>query len=109
MGSLKTGAFRHRVLLRRPTGQHDALGEPTQGAWEVYAAPWANILTPTGAAQTRASDEINVVRASVRLRWRTDVQAGHQVVHGTTVYQVLSVLPDEQSRQTIDLACEVRP
>jgi SPP1 family predicted phage head-tail adaptor len=45
------------------------------------------------------------VRASIRIRYRTDITAAMRVTDGSTVYQVKAVLPDS-GRQYLDLVCE---
>jgi SPP1 family predicted phage head-tail adaptor len=100
------GAYRHRVTLQRPVAGEDAIGQPAAGFADV-ASCWASILNVSGAAAIKAGAMVATTGTSVRVRWRTDVQPGWRVLHGTTVYKVRDTLPDEVSRAHVDLVCEV--
>lgn len=55
----------------------------------------------------KADADTSSVKASVRIRRRTDVDAGMRVYLGAVVYEIKAVLPDEEARDRLDLACEV--
>lgn len=100
------GALRSRVTLRSPTAGEDDHGQPLTTFADV-ATVSADILHPSGIETVRADAVASVVRASIRIRRRSDVTSRWQVVHGSTVYSVLAVLPDERERAFVYLACEV--
>ncbi|MGQ3051101.1 MAG: phage head closure protein [Roseateles sp.] len=103
---MSAGAYNRRVSLQQPVSTQDALGQPVPG-WTEVAPLWASIRHLNGMESIKADANISTVRASVRLRYRTGVTAGMRIVHGSTVYLVRAVLPDEATRQWVDLACEV--
>ena len=45
------------------------------------------------------------MKTSIRIRWRTDIEAGMRVVHGMAVYVIGAVLPDHAGRVFVDLVC----
>ncbi|MGE3346058.1 MAG: phage head closure protein [Ramlibacter sp.] len=94
-----------RVTLQQPGTSVDAAGQPIAG-WTTLATVWASILYQTGAEANRADAPVSVAKASIRIRRRTDVTAGMRAVCGATVFDIRAVLPDEQSRAHVDLACE---
>ena len=49
----------------------------------------------------------STLKASIRIRYRTGIDAGMRVLHGGVVYQVLAVLPDVAGREFIDVVAEV--
>lgn len=98
--------LKHRVAIEQPATGQDELGQPVPG-WSTLATVWADIRYTNGAEAIRADAVGSKVRASVRIRRRTDVTSAMRVVHGVTVLQILAVLPDEQTRERIDLVCEV--
>lgn len=100
------GALRSRVTLRSPTAGEDDHGQPLTTFVDV-ATVSADILHPSGIETVRADAVASVVRASIRIRRRSDVTNRWRVRHGAVTYQVLAVLPDERERDFVDLACEV--
>lgn len=103
---VNTGQLNRRISLQMRTNGQDALGQPVQ-MWTEIAQVWADIRHQTGMEAIRADAQISTVRASIRVRYRSGLAAGMRVVHGSTVYAIRAVLPDETDRQSIDLACEV--
>lgn len=102
---LRAGQLNRRVTLqRRATGQ-DAAGQPVS-TWQDVATVWASVLTQNGLESIKADRPVSQVKASIRIRWRTDIDAGMRAVLGATVYDIKAVLPDETKRQHVDLVCE---
>ena len=102
---LRAGQLNRRVTLqRRATGQ-DAAGQPVS-SWQDVATVWASVLTQNGLESIKADRPVSQVKASIRIRWRTDIDAGLRAVLGATVYDIKAVLPDEIKRQHVDLVCE---
>lgn len=104
---MRAGPLNQRIALQYRAAGVDAAGQPT-GTWTELAAVWANIALGSGLESVKADRETSVVRASIRIRWRTDVTAAMRVLHGATVYEVMAVKPDLQRREFVDLVCEVR-
>ncbi len=102
--------LRHRVQIYAPATGEDSLGQPVVGR-VLFAPRWANIATSGGLETIKAGAVTSAVKASIRLRYCTDLRADMEVDHLaggiTTTYKVLAVLPDEQRRQHTDLVCEV--
>lgn len=98
--------FNKRVTLERPSAGVDAIGQPVEG-WESVGEFWANIRYLNGVEMIKAGADTSIVKASIRLRYRTDVQASWRARHGDVVFHVNAVLPDEQAMYHVDLACEV--
>lgn len=94
------------VSIRERSTQRDAAGQPVE-TWTEVASVWASIRHPRGAEFIRAEKDVSIVQASIRIRRRTDVRADMRVHHGSTIYEIRAVLPDEVSREHVDLVCEV--
>lgn len=103
---MEPGTLNRKVSLRARGSTQDATGQPVE-TWTEYATPWANIRNRTGAESLRGDMDVSIVQTSIRIRRRTDVTAAHRVYHGSTVYEIKAVLPDEVSREHVDLVCEV--
>lgn len=102
---VQAGKFNRRITLQAPATGQDAAGQPLNG-WVDVAQLWADIRTTGGLEAIKAGAATSVVQRSVRLRWRTGLNAGMRVLHGAAVYNVLAVLPDEATRQFVDLVCQ---
>lgn len=100
---MQAGRLNSRVTIkRRATGQ-DAIGQPVT-TLETVATVWANILHQSGRETIKSGADTSIVQASIRVRLRTDLDAGMEVHHGTKVYEVSAVLPGDD---WIDLVCQV--
>lgn len=103
---MAAGRLNCRITLRqRVTGQ-DAIGQPVQ-TWADVAPVWADIRHPGGLETVKADADVSVVKASIRIRHRTGIDAGMQVVHGADIYDIKAVLPDSASKRHLDLVCEL--
>jgi SPP1 family predicted phage head-tail adaptor len=103
---MRAGTLRHRVTVEQPVRGRDAAGQPLTD-WKRVAELWADLLHKNGAETIRADQDASTVQASIRIRYRTDLDASMRVVHGTKIYRITAVLPDERARQYVDLVCEV--
>lgn len=105
---MRAGQLNHRITIQRPTGAQDAWGTPEPAGWEDVALVWADFRYQSGSESIRAGADVSTVRASVRIRWRTGVDAGMRVLHGGQVFDVEAVLPSAD-RKHIDLVCRLLP
>ncbi|MGF6976359.1 SPP1 family predicted phage head-tail adaptor [Paraburkholderia sp. JPY465] len=101
---MRIGKLNRRVSLQQPTEVRDELGQPMPG-WSELARPWAYVRYLNGKEYATSGTEVSGATASVRIRYRQDVTASMRIVHGSTILNVLAVLPDEGDREYIDLAC----
>lgn len=103
---MRGGDLRSFVTIQHQVGGQDDIGQPVT-TWAPLASVWARIDNMSGMQTIKAGAETSIVKTAIRIRRRSDVTAGMQVVYGTATYLVKAVLPDEQTRQYTDLACEV--
>lgn len=103
---MQIGKRNRKVQLQARAAGEDDLGQPN-GAWETFASPWANVVHQSGFEAIKAGAETSVVKASINVRYRTGLTTGIRVVLGATTYEVKAVLPDEQDKRFVNLACEV--
>lgn len=100
------GQLNRRIAIQRPGTAQDAIGQPID-AWTDVAHLWASIRMQTGLGSIRAGADASTIPVSIRVRYRTDLDASMRVVHGATVYAVKAVMPDIAGRQFTDMVCEV--
>jgi len=103
---MQAGRLNRRCVIQQPGTVQDELGQPIPG-WTDVATVWANIKVEKGMEHIRANADTAVNKVSIRVRYRTDLTAAMRVQHGTTVYQIKSVLADVDGREYTDLVCEV--
>lgn len=96
----------HRVTIERPSTVKDAIGQPVEG-WDLVGECWANVRYLNGVETIKAGAEMSIAKASIRVRYRTDLDASMRVRYGATTFKVNAVLPDEVGRWHVDLVCEV--
>jgi SPP1 family predicted phage head-tail adaptor len=94
------------VTLKSPPTGRDAQGQPS-GDYVSEATVWANIRHLRGVEAIKAGAEISAVQASINIGFRSDVNAGWQVVFGPYTYEIKAVLPDLVKKSGVDLACEL--
>ncbi|SIQ99942.1 phage head closure protein [Pseudacidovorax sp. RU35E] len=100
------GKLKCQVQLQRRVSATDEAGQPIH-TWQALATVWADVRFPGGLEAIRADAQLTVTRASVRIRYRTDVDAAScRLLFKGAVYDIQAVLPDEAHRQYLDLVCE---
>lgn len=105
---MDAGILRDRVLIQAPDGLTDEMGGPLENpGWVDYDEIWAAIKHQSGVEAMRADSPTSIVKASIRIRWRTDINATMRVVHGVVKYSIKAVLPNYATREYVDLVCEV--
>lgn len=102
---MDAGRLNQRVKIQQLAAGQDAIGQPVQ-TWSDLATVWSRILMKNGAQAIKGDADVSLVQASIRIRRRTDIAAGMRVLHGTVVYDIKAVLPDEERRTHVDLVCE---
>lgn len=102
---MDAGSLSSRISIKARSTSVDAIGQPVE-TWTTLATVWANVRHLSGSESIKADRELSVVRASIRIRWRTDVDAGMRVTAGGSTYEIRAVLPDAQRREFVDLVCE---
>ena len=75
--------------------------------WTTIAQVWASIKHVSGISAIKAGMDTSSVKASIRIRHRSGINAGMRVLHGATVYSIEAVIPDGQ-RTFIDLVSVVK-
>lgn len=101
---MRIGKLNRRVSLQKLGPAQDAAGQSTD-EWAEFAKPWANILFVNGKEFATAGSEASSATVSVMLRYRTDVTAAMRIVYRGAIYNILAVLPDEDDRDHVYLAC----
>lgn len=102
---MRIGTLNRWVTLQRRVETPTGTGG-TQVTWVDIASVWASIKHPSGMETVRSDFPVSVVKTSIRIRFRDDLDATCRVVHGATVYDIKAVLMDDVGREYVDLSCE---
>lgn len=97
------GTLNKRINIEQRGGAVDAIGQPIE-TWTLVVQCWADIKLPSGLAAIKAGADVSIVKASIRIRYRTGLDVGMRVVHGADIYDIKAVLPD-RTQGRVDLVC----
>ena len=96
--------MKHRIKLMRRADGVDSVGQPSKG-WILASEIWADVRFQSGAEVMRAGAEASVVKASIRIRARPDVDATMRAAYKDLTFDIQAVLPDND-RSFAFLVCE---
>lgn len=104
---MDAGSLRDRIHIQRRAGGKDEYNQPLPDTWENISGQRiaANVQHRSGLSSIKADADVSIVRASIRIRRRADVNAGMRVLIGVDVYDIEAVLPGD-TREHIDLVCK---
>ncbi|OXE36910.1 MAG: head-tail adaptor protein [Phenylobacterium zucineum] len=102
---MRTGQLNCRAAILYRAATQDALGQPTT-AWTTFATVWANVKNNSGLSSIQGDAEISTVKASVRIRYRTDLNSGMRVLVNGITYDIKAVLLDFEGKEFTDLVCQ---
>ena len=103
---MKAGLLNRKIAIQTLGAGVDEIGQPVE-TWSTFAQPWSNIRFLNGVESVKADAEVSVSKASIRIRYRTDITEAMRAVYNGITYQIKAVLPDEAKRDHVDLDCEV--
>jgi SPP1 family predicted phage head-tail adaptor len=101
---MRIGKLNRRVSIQACTAVQDDAGQEV-ATWTEVAKPWANVRFLNGKEYSTSGTMVSGATVSIQIRYRTDLDATMRVVQGSTIYNVLAVLPDEEDRDYLYLAC----
>ena len=107
MNTLRAGTLRDRIHVQRRTGGKDEWDTPQPASWENITTQRlaADVQHRSGLSTIKADADVSIVRASIRIRRRSDVDAGMRVLVGPAIYEIEAVQPGA-SREFVDLVCK---
>lgn len=104
---MKAGTLRDRIHIQRKTGGVDEWDTPLPAGWENITGQRlaADVQHRSGLSTIKAEADVSIVRASIRIRRRGDVDAGMRVLFGLAIYEIEAVQPGP-TREFVDLVCK---
>lgn len=104
---MRAGDLRSRVTIQKRTGGTNDWGEPLPAGWADHAVLWASVKHLSGSAAIRGDADTSIVKASIRIRYRDDIDAGMRVLVEGRAYGIKAVLRDEAGREHVDMVAEL--
>ncbi len=98
--------YRHRITIRNAPSDssRDSFGG-RKGVGSTVAIVWAEKQDWSGSEVAEIGRETAVVTTKFKIRWRSDIIPTMQVVHGSDVYDIQSVLDFDGTKHELVLEC----
>lgn len=107
---MRAGKLRRRVTLQKPVLAQDQETEAQVKTWVDVAKVWADVVYLNGIETLKSATDVSIAKASIRIRFRADVDATWRVVDvyrgKTTYFNISAVLDDDGGPEHVDLACQ---
>lgn len=100
--TLEAGKLKDRITIQHKVSARDGIGQPIY-TWTDLASVWAWVKFINGAEYNRADAEQAETTASIRIRWRTDLDTSMRVIFRAKHYNIKAILPSADL-DYIDLA-----
>jgi len=102
--TIQAGKYRHRITIRNAAADstRDTFGRRV-GAGTTVCQVWAEKQDWQGGESTEGSRETASVTTRWRIRYRTDITPAMEVVHGSDIYNVLSVMDFDGMKRELTL------
>jgi len=102
---MKAGQLRTRVIIQQKSATQDSVGQPLE-VWTTFATVWADVRNQRGLEVIKGDMQMSRLLASIRIRNRAGITAAMRVKQGDNIYNIVTVSPDTNSKDYIDLICE---
>jgi SPP1 family predicted phage head-tail adaptor len=101
---MAAGPLRDRVSLQSATEtQVEGRGEVTK-AWATYDTVWSNIVPLSGSERIEALKVTPGVTHTCRMRYRSDIDPAHRLLWGGRIFNIESVLNEDERREWLILS-----
>lgn len=100
--TLETGKLKDRVTIQSKIETRDDYGQPIK-TWVDVAGVWAWVKFNNGTEYNTGGAQQAETSASIRIRWREDLDTSMRVLFKTKIYNIKAVLPSSD-KDYVDLA-----
>lgn len=100
------GKLNKRVVIQSQSNTYDGAGQQVE-TWATFANVWANIKHKSGVEAIKSDAMASTVKASIRIRYKANVNAGMRVTYQTSIYKIMAVLPHVEDNRYVDLVVEL--
>lgn len=103
---MRAGKLRHRVTIQRAVEVQNDFGEVVT-TWVTVGQAWASVEPLRGREYFQAEGTQAETSTRIRMRYRNGIMPKMRVVHGSTVYDIESVMDVETRGRELELMCRV--
>ncbi|KVH78384.1 head-tail adaptor protein [Burkholderia ubonensis] len=103
---LRASGLTELIVIERPSGETNENDEPIPGAWVEHARLWADVRFLNGKEHVVSGAIRGSAVASMRVRYRADLDEQMRVRYGGKLYDITAVLP-ARARGYVDLSVKV--
>jgi SPP1 family predicted phage head-tail adaptor len=93
--AIDAGKLRRRIQIQANTVTQSDLGQPVD-SFATVATRWASIVPASGQAFAATDQVRNDTTHKVILRYYPGLTPRHRIVYGSRVFNILSVLDEEE-------------
>lgn len=97
--------FNDRFIIKKPPVVTGTLHQQNPD-WTDLGVFWGDVRHLGGLETLRANSEVSVLRASVRMWYRPEVDSTMRLVHNGVTYGISSPPLRDADRRFMDLVCE---
>ena len=102
---MHAGQLNTPIEILKKSKLEDINGATTE-IWVNHVQVWADFRHKSGMSSLQADAVSETVKASVRIRYRNDIDDGMRILANGMVYSIKAVLPDVNRNEYMDLVCE---
>lgn len=102
---MHAGQLNTPIEILKKSKLEDISGATTE-VWLTHMQVWADFRHKSGMSSLQADAVSEVVKASARIHYRTDIDDGMRIRADGMVYSIKAVLPDSNRHEYMDLVCE---
>lgn len=103
---LKAGDLTERISIEKRGGRENENGEPLPDDWVTHATTWANVRFMSGKEHVVSGAVRSSAVASMRIRFRRDIESEMRVRYSDQLYDIVAVLPNRADGY-VDLSVKV--
>ncbi|RQT38385.1 phage head closure protein [Burkholderia contaminans] len=103
---LRSSDLTERVVIERRSGRTNENDEPLPDDWVKHDDAWANVLFVSGKEQVVSGAVRSSAVASVRIRFRSDIDSEMRIRYDGQLYDIVAVLPNRR-KGSLDLSVKV--
>lgn len=105
------GALTYRVTLQEAVRTPDGGGGFTEAWQNIAETPtvYAAIQPLSGGEAFRFRQLEAAATHRIIIRHRTDITSAHRLLHGTDIYDIVSVLDADEKREFLEIVAVYRP
>ena len=103
---MRGGQLRRRIQIQAPVTTTDAEGTESV-TWGLVASTWAEVDWQTGRERLEAEQLVDprTVQVTIRNRPSVAITAAMRLTYGTRVFEIASVIPDQEPPRALVLSC----